>query len=556
MRARFFPCLFFTLAAALPAQEQLPSFWDDVPHAVLAGQITDAMTDSELLAQIFMFGWAGGEPSREVIAWVEERSLGNIKIFGWDTFDTEKVASAVNLLQGLAGRGRFGIPLFVATDQEGGLIRHVKGRTSETPGNLAIGASAVPADAYYSGYYIAAELAALGINLNFAPTVDLYTNHQSTVIATRSFGEDPQAAGILGAAFAKGTRDAGVLPTAKHFPGHGGTSLDSHGHLPVIGISPETLHNRELVPFRALIDAGIPAIMSAHISFPRITGSGEPATFSSYLLRTLLRQELGYQGLIITDDIMMNGATQYAGSVSRAVEMAILAGNDIVESSTTPGFHDAFWTRNLRNMERRPDFREAVKSAARRVIEAKLRYFKSGNSVPLQADTAAIPERVPAPGSGDFFLSQAAGAVTVLYGGEHLPVQGGGENMLITAAYQEFRDAGTARFPQAETARMNAGIFQLDFTRYDTVIFGVSSEANLEILNTLRHYIPAHATVIAVAIQSPVLLSESPTPDAAIAVYSASPFSFTAAFAALAGDFVPDGGLPLHNMHFAGGNGR
>ena len=198
-----------------------------------------------------MFGWAGLDPSPLVLDWVEERSLGNIKIFGWNTDDTFKVAKAITLLQGKAAKNRFGIPLFVATDQEGGWIRHVKGRTSQTPGNLAIGASGLPSDAWYSGYYISRELAALGINLNFAPTVDLYTDHASTVIGTRSFGEDPEGAGILGASFVAGSTAAGVLTTAKHYPGHGDTGMDSHGHMPVIRIDEKRFSNGNSFPSAA-----------------------------------------------------------------------------------------------------------------------------------------------------------------------------------------------------------------------------------------------------------------------------------------------------------------
>lgn len=172
-----------------------------------------------------MFGWAGAEPSDLLNSWVIDRGLGSVKVFGWNTDDIRLVAKSVKTLQKEAASRRFRIPLFVATDQEGGWIRHVKGETSDTPGNMAIGASGYAFDAYYSGFYINREIRALGINMNFAPTVDLYTNLDSSVIGPRSFGSDPVTVGILGEAFAAGSMDAGVIPTAKHFPGHGDTSL-------------------------------------------------------------------------------------------------------------------------------------------------------------------------------------------------------------------------------------------------------------------------------------------------------------------------------------------
>src|SRR5574344_2179479 len=278
-------------------------FWSDYPADILADTLADRMTDDELLSQILMFGWAGAEPSELLNQWVTDRGLGSVKVFGWNTDNIILVARAVKSLQEKSQIRPYKIPLFVATDQEGGWIRHVKGETTDTPGNLAIGASGYPIDAYYSGFYINREIRALGINMNFAPTVDLYSNLDSSVIGPRSFGSEPVNAGILGEAFSKGSIDAGVIPTAKHFPGHGDTSLDSHGRLPQIEIDETTLHNRELVPFKYLIKAKIPAVMSGHLSFPQIESDGTPASLSRKMLTELLRGQLGYDGLIITDDM-------------------------------------------------------------------------------------------------------------------------------------------------------------------------------------------------------------------------------------------------------------
>ena len=186
------------------------NFWSKLPNDELAQRITDEMTDAELLSQTFMFGWAGAEPPELLYQWVE-RGLGSVKVFGWNTDDIYLVAKSISGLQKEAAEGRFQIPLFVATDQEGGWIRHVKGDTSITPGNMAIGAGGYPVDAWKTAYYISREIKALGINMNFAPTVDLFTDHDSSIIGTRSFGDDPDKTGILGAAFVSGSEAAGVL---------------------------------------------------------------------------------------------------------------------------------------------------------------------------------------------------------------------------------------------------------------------------------------------------------------------------------------------------------
>jgi len=530
------------LVSAKAAPEGLPRFDDPLPPDELADAIVGAMTDEELLAQTLMFGWAGTDPSPLVTDWVAERGLGSIKIFGWNTDDTRKVAESVTALQRRAAAGRFGIPLFVATDQEGGWIRHIKGRTTETPGNLAIGASGLPADAWYTGFYISRELRALGINLNFAPSVDLYTDHDSTVIGPRSFGEDPDAAGALGSAFVAGSRAAGVLTTAKHFPGHGDTGLDSHGKLPVIPIDARTFRTRELVPFRYLIDSGVEAVMSGHLNFPKITGNDEPATFSRKLLHDVLRGELGFTGLIVTDDIMMNGATEYAGSVSRAVQLALEAGNDIIESSTTPSFGDALWVRNLDRMARDGGYHDRVKDAARRVILAKIEYFKSDDAVPVYPDLAKIEERVPDPEGKAFFLSQAVRSVTLVRNAG-LPVGDEGK-ILLASAFPAFLEAGLSRYPDAKATGVT-----WDLPRrardYDTVIFCLSSKEQTPILNALKG---ESCRVIVVSALSPVLLEDAPWVGTALAVYSYAPLSFTAAFGALAGDFPPAGIMPLRGI--------
>lgn len=544
----FFLSLTVQAAETRQAREKevrLPSFWDEGPAPELAERITAEMTDAELLAQILMFGWAGTDPSPLVTAWVEQRGLGSIKVFGWNTDNTHKVAESVAFLQQKASQGRFEIPLLVATDQEGGWIRHIKGQTTETPGNLAIGASGLPKDAWYSGYYISRELRALGINLNFAPTIDLYTDHKSTVIGPRSFGEDPVASGILGAAFVAGSRAAGVLTTAKHYPGHGHTGLDSHGFLPVITINERTLRERELVPFKYLIEAGVPAIMSGHLSFPSLPDRGVPATFSRWQLHDLLRVELGFEGLIITDDIMMNGATSWAGSVSRAVQLAIEAGNDIVESSTTPHFNDALWRNSLDRMQNDPAFASRVRESARRVIRTKLEYFRSHDPVPILPDMSLIDKRVPHPDAGTFFQGQAARSVTLIRG-SLLPYEPApGERLIIAGPYRDFLSAGAARYPGAELVHTSSGDLHRRARNADTVIFCLATRDQIPLLQSLRN---SGARILVVSALAPVHLAEVPWVDLALAVYSYAPVSFRAAFAALKGDFPPMGILPLSGL--------
>ena len=554
---RFFLPFLLNLNFVFPAN--LPddiTFWSDFPHEILADALVEKMSDEELYAQILMFGWAGAEPSRLLNSWVSERGLGSVKVFGWNTDNIRLVARSVKSLQQRALARRFKIPLFVATDQEGGWIRHVKGSTSVTPGNLAIGASGFPRDAYYSGLYINREIAALGINMNFAPTVDLYTDKRSTIIGTRSFGEDPRSAGILGAAFAQGSLDAGVIPTAKHFPGHGDTPNDSHGFLPRIQIDMETFENRELVPFKYLIKAGVPAIMSGHLSFPKIRSNGEPATLSEFFLTEILRNRLGFEGLIITDDMMMNGGTLYAGSLSVAFRMAVEAGNDIVISSTTAQLDDPLWSANLSLMKTDEKFRGKVKAAARRVIYEKLKYFKGKNPAPLFPDENKIAERIPDKEGEKFFFEQACRSITVYRRNSQGLKKSDFGRVLLCGSEPAFFSSGKERWPDSGEFRFSYSMgpnetqWSVDnilqtASRYDTIIFCVADANSARVAQTLRTLSRQGKRVIIFAIMSPVLVADFDWADTILLGYSYSPYSLEALVGACAGEFEPQGIEPI-----------
>ena len=561
MKARFFAAVIslFIISSFTKANAQVSgatvSFWDDIPNEQLAQTIVDQMTDTELYSQILMFGWAGEEPEQLLYDWVN-RGLGSVKVFGWNTNDIHLVAKSISSLQADSQTNRFKIPLFVATDQEGGSIRHVKGDTMITPGNMAIGAAGYPTDSWYSAYYISREIRALGINMNFAPTVDLFTNHDSSIIGTRSFGDDPQKAGILGAAFAAGSQAAGVIPTVKHFPGHGDTELDSHGKLPVIDIDFETFKNRELVPYSYLIKEGCPAIMSGHLSFPQIDASGAPASLSKYFLTDLLRNQMGYDGLIITDDMEMVGATIYAGTISNAFKMAIEAGNDIILSSRTAQLNEALWYRNLNLMSDDSTFRARVKDAAYRVIKAKLDYYKSGNEIaPLYPDPDSIDDLIPDKEGEKYFVEQACRSITVQkQGSMPLDTTTSGRILLLGSLTCFFNDA-LLRYPNAGQVYFNYEtgpnetqwvIDQLPdiSANYNTIIICVSSENHVKIANYFKD---KGKKVIILSTMSPELTKQLSWCDTILLGYSwRCEFSLKAMLAALNGEYVPNGVKPYN----------
>ncbi|GHV03587.1 glycosyl hydrolase [Spirochaetia bacterium] len=528
------------------------SFSDPGSPAELAVAMEAAMSDEQALAQTFMLGWVGAGPSPLILDWIRDRNIGGIKIFGWNTGDTRRLAETVGVLQSLSLEGQFGLPLLVATDQEGGWIRHVKGSTSETPGNMAIGASGYPRDAYLSGYYIGKELAVLGINMNFAPTVDVFTNRDSVLIGPRAFGSDPVQAGILGAAFMKGQLAAGIIPTAKHYPGHGDTDLDSHGVLPQISASFEALWDRELVPYRLLAKEGLPAVMSGHLAFPNTQAKDAPASLSSWFLNEVLREKIGYRGIIITDDLMMNGATTYAGSLSRAARQALLAGNDIIMLSKTPNLLDPIWTSLVSAMKDDPVFRARVRDACRRVLAVKFEYLRGEKSIPYIPDLARIETELPNAEGAAFFLDLAARSVTVVRGGTGAegsaviplkPEDAG--RVLLAGQYEDFFTLGRAAYPGASAYWYSSPQKTAELTAMarnaDTVIFCLSDSEGLSFLRALQ---PLKKKVIVFSVLSPVYLESVPWADGAIAVYSYARESFAAGFSAILGRIPAGGRLP------------
>jgi len=281
----------------------LPNFWDDKPYEELIQEIVNAMTDEELLGQVFFLGYLGTTPSLYIKGWILEHNLGGIKIFTRNIASLASLAQSIKDMQLLSQENRFQIPLLIATDQEGGWVRHINQESSTTGGNLSLGATGLPRDAFLAGYYIGLELKALGINMNFAPNLDIYSNPKADAVGPRAFSSNPQQVGLLGIAYLTGLEKSGVIGTGKHFPGHGGADLDSHGFLPQIDITFEQMWQRELVPYRMIIKEGLKAIMSAHLAFPEITGKVEPASLSSFFLVNVLRDQLNFQGIVITDSL-------------------------------------------------------------------------------------------------------------------------------------------------------------------------------------------------------------------------------------------------------------
>ena len=260
-------------------------------------------------------------------AWIDSLHVGGIIISIGSPVD---VAAKLNFLQ-----RRSRLPLLIAADLEGGAAFRFPGATP-FPTNMGIGATGREQDAYQMGRITGLEGRALGVHLNFAPVADINNNPANPIINTRSFGGDPATVGRLVAAAIRGTRSTGMLATAKHFPGHGDTDTDSHISLPVVRADWLRLNSVELVPFRAAVGARVDAIMSAHVALPGFDGdSTRPVTLSPAVLTGMLRDSLGFTGLVITDALDMGALVKTYGG-GEATVRAFEAGSDLLLMPASP----------------------------------------------------------------------------------------------------------------------------------------------------------------------------------------------------------------------------
>ncbi len=341
--------LFSVLLSILIAASLFPA------HVCAAQRISDMvsrMTLREKLLQMLMVDFRTWDPDpsdgapaapltsmndqlRQILA---EYPFGAVIYFAQNLMDTEQSRQLSAALQRAVISGG-GLPMLIATDQEGGSVYRL-GSGTALPGNMALGATGDPEYARLAGQIAGRELSALGINANLAPVVDVNSNANNPVIGLRSFGGDAELVSSMAAAFIAGVSESNVISCVKHFPGHGDTATDSHYGLPRVERSLEELRACELLPYQAAIAQDVDMVMTAHILYPKLepgralsqkTGRQEalPATMSQNILTMLLKEELGFSGIIVTDAMNMAGITQFWDSVQAAV-LAIRAGADML----------------------------------------------------------------------------------------------------------------------------------------------------------------------------------------------------------------------------------
>ncbi len=302
--------------------------------------ILDNMTLEDKIAQLFILYpetlvsgvnrvTAAGEMTREAF---DRRPVGGLIYMRQNLESREQVQTMLSDFQEIS-LSRTGLPAFLCVDEEGGKVTSVGGTEAlaipRGEDMADIGARNHPEEAYQKGEFIGGYLSELGFNVDFAPVADVLSNPENTVVKKRSFGADPKLVTAMTAAFAEGLQSKGILGSYKHFPGHGATAGDTHKGYSYTDKTLEELKACELLPFIDGISRDIPMIMVGHISLPKVIGDDTPASLSSYIMTDLLREELGYKGIIITDALAMKAVIDEYSSDEAAVR-ALEAGADIL----------------------------------------------------------------------------------------------------------------------------------------------------------------------------------------------------------------------------------
>lgn len=490
------------------------------------------LTVDDQLAQLLFVGFEGTGITPELRRLVADWHVGGVVLYAQNIDSAEQVERLNREIQAL---GENGVAPFIAIDQEGGSVARLHEGVLQLPGAMALGATRSPDLARRAGDSLGRNLRALGFTMNFAPVLDVLSNPENTALGTRAFSSDPEVVASLGSAFIHGERNAGIIPVAKHFPGQGGTAGDSHYTLPVLDVTRHQLAKRELVPFRAAIAAGVPAIMTAHIALPRVAETPDtPATLSRRLLSGTLRQSLGFQGLVITDELQMR-AVQGRRKIGDVAVDALLAGADMIM---------IVWDKNDRE-----EIYAALKSAyasgrlPASVVERALRHVLAA-----KAALSTAPRRPPSSTDEQVWLVERIAEEAITVDGGHPALEIRPNDGVVFIGVDGPLRRRFARSPWIPTPPRVDDAIVRDASRTigdgSLIVAAIASENDRALVSQVRRALPDRRLIV-VCLASPQLLAGIDNPETVIYAYSdLSPFQEAAAKVLLEGK-AAHGILPI-----------
>lgn len=511
-------------------------------------EILSSMSLEDKIGQLLFVDFGGQKMNPRLRYLVTKMRVGGLALFGHNIRNRKQLHKLLSDIRDLNPA----VPPFLSLDQEGGTVIRIKDPETVLPSAMALGATRSVEMAETAGRVMGRDLRELGFTMNLAPVLDVNSNPHNPVIGVRSFGEDPQLVSDLGSAFIRGLRHAGIVAVAKHFPGHGATRHDSHYALPSLPYGLERLRKVELVPFRHAIDDGLAALMTAHIALPEIAESKDlPSTLSKNVLTNLLRGELGFDGIIMTDGLEMRGIVKNYGLEQAAVR-AIQAGADMVLVVWTPR-KQALVRRALLQAVKDSKLTEArIDISVRRILRAKIKQ----HVFPAQGFSAPKVSKIDREINSRIALS----AVTLVKNkGAVLPLATSHKagRVLVASPQRSFRKALAAGLPKYKTQELRLAwapdkkrrlsdqekLLQAA-KKADIIVLALSNSYYIGLTRALKKRFPNKPLVL-VSFGSPYMLKRFDRVDAYLCLYSDRDSAQLAAAATLLGQNIPKGKLPV-----------
>jgi beta-N-acetylhexosaminidase len=546
-------CFFLSIPAIFASQpdlidqEKLSSSEKNIEARV--EKILSSLSLEKKVGQMLIYGFKGQE-DEDVLSDIKKYKLGGIILYSHNISSAEQVFS-MNRFIHKASMEQTGIPAFISIDQEGGKVLRTQDFATVLPGNMNLGATGSSTLSFLAGKLTAVDLETLGINMNFAPVLDVNTSSANDVIGVRSFGGDPDMVAKLGSAYIRGIQSRRVSATAKHFPGHGNTSGDSHYQAIVLERSLDELRKNDFKPFVAAINSDVDAIMTAHISVPSIDSDNIPATMSKRVITDILRKELGFNGLVVTDDMEMRPVTK-KWSIGRSAVQAVIAGCDLIVVAWSPSAKNDVYNSIIDAVKSNSISESRIDESLRRILRVKLkRDLFSG----LSGNDPMLVKNVV----GNKFHRQVSSiiaqkSITLLNNSNVIPVNSKKRVVLLTpfsSLSTELSRSGVKN----QILRIGVKLSVSDIKRISKTALGYEDQADAFIVavmdNThaqLVNIIKASTKlpVIVAALDSPYIYSELKDVDAFLCSYSFRANALSALAKVISGNSRPKGRLPVY----------
>lgn len=501
------------------------------------------LSTADKVGQMLMGGFDGLTAPDYLLEWLREGRLGGIILFARNIDTPQQVAALTASLHAAAKH-----PLLISIDQEGGTVARLREGFSESPGALALASIAKDNETYVekvSGV-LAAEMAALGINWTYAPVLDISYNTENPTVGTRSFGGDPESVAELGSAAVRGFQGHGVAASAKHFPGLGDTHVDTHLALPRLDTPLEQLRTVDLIPYRAALKSDLATLMTTHTIYTTLDAD-HPATLSAIVVQQMIRQELGFEGVVTTDCMEMKAIDDHYG-VQESVVRAAAAGIDIILFSHTPAKQAEAYDRLLEAVENGTVPMETVNRANQRIAALKTRFPAQAPDLSLIKSDAHSAIMREAAQKSIILLRHEAGALPLRDAGDLALVE---FSPAVDSIVQEATDTSTLGF-YLQAALPGLKVHQLPAKPHDVPAINAKT---LVIATRNAHLIQPQAQAVQqlAANGARVILAALRNPHDAkliaggtvLASCGDSRPSLQAICAALLGEFQPSGKLVL-----------